>query len=258
MTILKRLLAAFGFLTILPIPDSVNCTAETLCAGGTFFPLVGAMIGGTMGALAYLLGLVVPQPVAGLLVMAAVWGISGGLHMDGLSDAADGFLSSRPREGVLNIMKDSRTGAMGAAATVVVMLTKVVCLAAMDPVVFWRSAALTPLAGRCAMLVGMVVLPPAKPREGLGALFLAGRSWSEAVFACLVASIGGYALLGWSGAVAAAAAIVVVLLFCIKCYRRIGGATGDTIGASCELAETTVLLITTAHFFTTFSAGAWI
>ncbi len=255
---MRRLLAAFGFLTVLPVPGSANCTADTLCAGGTLFPFVGTVIATAMGALACLLGFVLPQPVSAVLLVMAMWGVSGGLHMDGLSDTADGFLSSRPRERVLEIMKDSRTGAMGVTAIVAAMLIKVVCLGTMDPLVFWRSAALTPLAGRCAMLVGMVVLRPANPESGLGALFLTRRNWWEGVLACLVACAGGYALLGWSGAAAAGISIAVVLLFCVKCYRRIGGATGDTMGASCELAETTVLLAATAHAFTAFSAGAWI
>ncbi len=255
---MRRLLAAIGFLTVLPVPGSANCTPETLCASGPMFPLLGALLGAVIGGLAFLLGIVLPQPVAAVLLVAAIWGVSGGLHMDGLSDTADGFLSSRPRDRVLEIMKDSRTGAMGVTAIFVAMLAKVICLGSMDGAVFWRGAALAPLAGRCAMLVGMVVMPPANPGSGLGALFLTRRKGWEAVLACLAACVGGYALLGWSGVVAAGMSIAVVLLFCVKCYRRIGGATGDTMGASCELAEATVLLAATAHVFPSFSAGAWI
>ncbi len=255
---MRKLLAAFGFLTILPVPGSSNSAPQTLCASGAFFPLVGIVIGGAVGALAWLLGLVLPQSVSALLVVIAMWAISGGLHTDGLSDTADGFFSSKPRQRVLEIMKDSQIGAMGAVAIVVAILAKVICLGAMDPVLLWRSAALAPVAGRCAMLVGMVVLPPANPGSGLGALFLARRSWAEAVGAAIVAGVCGYALLGWAGAVAAGASIAVVLLFCIKCYRKIGGATGDTMGASCELAEIAVLLAATANIFPSFTAGAWL
>ena len=255
---LKKLLAAFGFLTILPVPGSSNCTTETLCASGGFFPLVGIVIGSAMGALAWLGVMVLPQQVAGLFVVVAMWAVSGGLHTDGLSDTADGFLSGRPRDRVLEIMKDSQIGAMGAVAIVVAILAKVICLGAVDAAIFWRAAALAPIAGRCAMLIGMVVLPPANPGSGLGAMFLTRRKWYEAVFAAIVAGVCGYALLGWAGAAAAGAAIVVVLLFCIKCYRKIGGASGDTMGASCELAEITVLLAATVEFFASFTAGAWL
>ncbi len=255
---MRKLLAAFGFLTILPTPGSSKCTAETLCASGAMFPLVGIVIGAAMGALAWLAGIVWPQQVTALIVVAAMWAVSGGLHTDGLSDMADGFLSGRPRERVLEIMKDSQIGAMGAVAIIVAILAKVICLGVMDPAVFFGAAVLAPIAGRSAMLVGMVILPPANPGSGLGALFLTRRNWAEAVWACAVACVCGYALLGLAGVAAAGVSIAIVLVFSIKCYRKIGGATGDTMGASCELAEVAVLLCAAGNFFGSFTAGAWL
>ncbi len=72
---MRKLLAAFGFLTILPTPGSSNCTAETICASGAMFPLVGIVIGGAMGALAWLAALVWPQQVTALIVVALGWGV---------------------------------------------------------------------------------------------------------------------------------------------------------------------------------------
>ncbi len=222
------------------------------------FPLVGATIGAVIGALAWGFAFIFPQPVTAILLVVVMWGISGGLHMDGLSDTADGFFSSRPKQRILEIMKDSRVGAMGVVAIVFALLCKVVCLGSLDGQLLWRSAALAVLTGRCAMLIGMVILPSANPDSGLGAMFLQKRFWWEAILAAVVAGGGGFVLLGFAGLISVAIALAVVLLFSLKCYRTIGGATGDTMGACCELAETALLLASTAHVFPALSAGALI
>jgi adenosylcobinamide-GDP ribazoletransferase len=255
---MKRLAAAFGFLTVLPVPGSARVSSDTLAASATMFPVVGVVLAALIALLAWIVGMAFPPTVSAAIVVIAMWAISGGLHMDGLSDTADGFLSSRPPERILEIMKDSRIGAMGVVAIVAVFLVKATALSSMPTEIFWRSAALAILVGRCAMLVDMVVLPSASPESGLGAMFLSKRRPWEAILASVVACGGGYLLLGWGGLGAAGVAILVTILFGVQCCRRIGGATGDTIGASCELAETTVLLIASAYGFMQWSEGRWL
>jgi len=168
--------------------------------------------------------------------------------MDGLSDTADGFLSSRRRERILEIMKDSHVGAMGVIAIFCVLALKIAALAALPRVVAWRVVLLMPIVGRCAMLIVLATLPYARPEGGLGSLFAQARNartWAWGIGFLIAACV---ILLGWRGAITASAALALTALFALFSYRKIGGATGDVYGAACELAELVPPLVMVARF----------
>lgn len=239
---MRSFAAALKFLTFVPVPQAWTGDAATLARGLPWFPVVGLLIGGFMAALTLGLRQILPPlPLAAALVAALVL-VSRGLHLEGLSDTADGFLSSRPRAQVLEIMKDSRAGAMGVIAVVLVLLAKFSLLASVAPTHLWRIVILTPLVGRCAHVLTMAVLPYARLEGGLATVFaqaIGGRARRVAlcVWAAAVPLATGALLLGWLGAVAAVASVAMIVLFGLVCRRKIGGYTGDTLGASCELAE---------------------
>ncbi len=243
---MRKLVAAIRFLTIIPVPGGYGAEAKDLDGSTWFFPVVGLLIGGAAAALALGLWAVFPPPVAAVLAALALAGASGGLHLDGLADTADGFLSSRPRERVLEIMKDSRTGAMGVGAIVFAALLKAAALGQFDGAMAWRAVLLAPVAGRCMMVVAMAVLPYARPEGGLGTAFCKSRAPMRAVWSLLVVGAAGGLTAGWAGLIAVGAALAVTLLFSAWSWRRIGGATGDTFGATCELAELAVVVALTA------------
>ncbi|HID97667.1 MAG TPA: adenosylcobinamide-GDP ribazoletransferase [Thermodesulfobacteriaceae bacterium] len=169
---------------------------------------------------------------------AAMLSVSGGLHMDGLSDTADGFFSGRNREGTLEIMRDSRTGAMGVMAIVVVFAVKTAALAGIPQGRMWVPVLLMPIAGRVVLVLMVAFMPYARPEGGIGTLFFE-RSQRKCACWCLVA----FTVLSWLVAGAAGLLLVGVVLtaaFCLGvfCYRKIGGMTGDSLGASCEISET--------------------
>ncbi|MCC6580472.1 MAG: adenosylcobinamide-GDP ribazoletransferase [Phycisphaeraceae bacterium] len=237
---MRRLLAAFRFLTVLPIPGSWG-TAETDLAGSVpFFPVVGLALGGIAFALAWgAQQLALPPLLVSAALTVAMLSFSGGLHMDGLSDTADGFLSSRPRERILEIMKDSHVGAMGVIAIVCVLLVKFAAMASLPPTRVAFAAMLMPLAGRCMIVAQMALLPYARP-GGLGSVFYQRRHRLAAAWACVVLGAAGMMTLKIPGLATAGVCLLVTLAFSLKCRRKIGGATGDTFGATCELAETAV------------------
>ena len=243
---MRQLLHALRFLTIVPLPGGRDCTADDLAGSAVMFPLVGLMIGGLMAAAAIGLWYVFPTGVAGVLIIIAMTGISGGLHMDGLADMADGFFSSRPKDQILTIMKDSHIGAMGVLAIVAVLLLKLSALATLAVMGRWQFATavfLMPLAGRCAMLLGMTVSRSANPDSGLGSLFCEkNRSHLLILWAMTVLLAAAYFTANLAGLAAAVAAMVVAGLFTAYSHYKIGGANGDTLGATCELAETTIAL----------------
>ncbi|NPU85149.1 MAG: adenosylcobinamide-GDP ribazoletransferase [Syntrophaceae bacterium] len=233
---MKPLLAAFRFLTILPLGRRPDRPGE-LAGSILFFPPVGLFIGiaamaADRVAMAFLPSL--PAAVCTVLLLIAV---SGGLHMDGLADTADGFGSARPREKVLEIMRDSRIGTMGVVAVVAAILLKVAFLDAVPVSLRSQAILLMPVAGRSALVWSMAWLPYARPEGGLATAFLAKGSPVHASWALVFLVACGAGTAGWAGLAAAAAILAVLTGWMAICRRRIGGFTGDTLGASCEMAE---------------------
>ena len=125
---------------------------------------------------------------------------------------------------------------MGVVAIVCVLMIKFAALASVDGTRLWAGVLLMPLAGRCAIVVNMALLPYARP-EGLGKIFCRRRAVLPAIWALAVLAGAGYAVLEWQGLVIAAACVAAAALAAAYFYRKIGGCTGDTFGAVCELTE---------------------
>jgi adenosylcobinamide-GDP ribazoletransferase len=245
---MKRFLAAVQFLTILPLPRGACPDGRALGGSLPFFPLVGLGIGAAVAAIDRGAVLLFPAGVTSVLAVILLIAASGGLHLDGLADTADGFFSSRPRERVLEIMRDSRTGPMGVAAIVCLIALKISLIASIPaPARAWVLI-LTPVAGRCALLIHMVLLPYLRP-EGLARIFHANRSRGHALWALAFALAAGGLAGGWAGIVAGGVSVAMALLFTAYVRRRIGGLTGDTLGAACEWTELAPALVVSAWYF---------
>lgn len=242
---MRRLRTAVAFLTVLPVARRGEREETDLAASVPFFPVVGLLAGAFMWALASGLQLIFPAPVSSALVALTLVAISGGLHLDGLSDTADGFLSARPREEVLRIMKDSHVGAMGVIAIAGTLATKITALRSLGEATFPQAAFLMPLAGRCGLVFALAILPAARA-DGLGSRFCGKCSTAVLVWALVVLLGGGWVAASWAGLAAAAIVLAATLAFAAWAYRKIGGATGDTLGATCEIAEMVAVLALTA------------
>jgi adenosylcobinamide-GDP ribazoletransferase len=241
---MKHMLAAIRFLTILPVPGRWGSGTDDLAGSVPCFPLVGLALGAAAAAAAWAMAATVPPLVAAAGLVVLLTAFSGGLHLDGLSDTADGLLSSRGRDEMLEIMKDSRIGAMGVAAIVGVAMVKFAALASLasraspDAAELWLAAAvLMPLAGRSAMVMHMALLACVRP-DGLAAVFFRQRQRAAAVWAAAVLAAVAWGLLGGRGLAVCCASMAAAFLLAGYFYRKIGGVTGDTLGAVCELVET--------------------
>ncbi|MHC4404464.1 MAG: adenosylcobinamide-GDP ribazoletransferase [Planctomycetota bacterium] len=244
---MRRLFAAIRFLTILPLPGGGSSgEPDELAEATPLFPVVGILIGGAMAALAIGLWGLFPPAVANVLLVVFMLAVSGGFHMDGLSDSADGFFSSRAKDRILEIMKDSRIGTMGVIAILCVVLLKVAAMASLAESQVPKVVFLMPLAGRCALVIGVNLLPNARADGGLGRLFCGNRSLLQMLWALAVLFAAAWIASQWAGLIAAGLTLIVVLAFSAHCYRKIGGATGDTLGATCELAETAIVVVLVA------------
>lgn len=243
---LGRCFAAFRFLTVFPLPGSLGLDREDLAGSTFFFPLVGLVLGLLAGGSAWLMWGIFPPPVSAVLLTFLLLGFSGALHLDGLADTADGFFSAREQPAIFEIMRDSRIGVMGVAALFGVLLLKVSCLAVMEPRLVLRASLVMPLAGRCSLLLAMVLLPYVRPGRGLGTLFYSPSLRPAAVAGTVILFGVSIAVLGFRGLAAAVLVSATTLLFCVICRVKIGGSTSDTLGAASEIGETVLLLVVTA------------
>jgi adenosylcobinamide-GDP ribazoletransferase len=233
---------AASFLTRLPVGEGVACDPDRLARSLSLFPAVGLLLGLLLALTDVALRAVFPVPVvAGLLLLLLV-AVTGGLHLDGLADTVDGLAGGRDREGALRIMKDSRVGALGAAALVLDLLLHWLCLWSLPAAVRAAGLVLMPAAGRWAQVALACTCRYARPGGGTGAAFveLAGRR--ELVLASLTLGAAAVALWGWRGAALLPPLAVALLLLRRLFLRRLGGVTGDLLGAATEVGQIVVLM----------------
>jgi adenosylcobinamide-GDP ribazoletransferase len=239
---LRGLAAAVSFLTRVPVGRWVELDAADVARGGVLFPLVGAGIGTLVGGIAQSAGSSLTPLLAAVLGVAAGTALTGVLHLDALADTADA-LSARTRERALEIMRDHAVGAYGATALVLDLGVKAAALAALvahhDAL---RAAVCAAAAARAVPVVLSVALPYARPTAGLGRA-LGTTGWARAGAAVAIAA-GLCVLLHAALLLAVVAAIGIVCGLAAR--RRLGGVTGDVLGAAAELSETGALVAAVA------------
>ena len=206
------------------------------------FPIVGALIGLAAGIVyGIAIGIGLPDIVAAVLAVGAGALITGALHEDGLADMADGFGGGRTRERKLAIMRDSRIGAYGVIALVVVLAAKVGGIADLGSIGLVIAAMVAAAAAsRAAMPAVMLWMEPARS-DGLAAD--AGHPPSTHVWTGLaLAAVLAVGLLTWSGLVAFLVAGLGTAAVAWLAERQVGGHTGDVLGSVQQFSEVLFLL----------------
>jgi adenosylcobinamide-GDP ribazoletransferase len=240
---MKPFIAALGFLTIIPLPSHWAHEKEALGDAIPFFPIVGLLIGAVIATLDSGFVRLFPPLLASVLTVIAMVAVSGGLHMDGLGDTADGFLSSRPREQILKIMRDSRSGVMGVLAIVLIVSLKIAAVASLGAGIRRQAVFLMPLAGRCALVISLFLLPYVRQEGGLVSPFLKRCSSLHALWAVGLLAVAGWVAAGMTGLAMGTASVIGTVLFSAYVRSKIGGLTGDTLGAVCEIVEVLPALV---------------
>jgi len=234
---------ALAFLT--PLGGAATPSPRAL----PWFPIVGALVGGAVGITWWAAAQWWSLPVAAVLAIVADLVLTGMLHVDGLADSADGLLPPLSRERRLEVMKDPRTGAFGVVAVVTVLLLRVAVLASIAPT---TTTALT-IAGiwcasRGAMAVTACTVPYARG-TGLATAFLGGNAIVIAAIAVPLALTAGAAgtdphVRGVLAVVGCGLGAALVVAFA---RAKLGGFTGDVLGAAGVVGETLALLILAVH-----------
>lgn len=228
---------ALSFLT--PLGGAVTPSPSALA----WFPVVGAMLGLALGGVWWVADRLWAAPVAAAVVIAADLALTGMLHFDGLVDSADGLLPPLERGRRLEVMADPAAGAFGVGVAVVVVLLRWASLAALAPAP-WLLAALW-CGSRLVMAVVASTVPYARPGGLAGAFLTGGRRVPVAgvlLVVLLAALAGGDGMAGVVALGVLAAGVVALAV------RRIGGFTGDVLGAAGVVGETAGLLAAAARW----------
>jgi adenosylcobinamide-GDP ribazoletransferase len=238
---------AVTLLTRLPAPRSIGFEEGWLPRSVSYFPVVGLIVGLGAAAAYCLAWLLWPGALAALLALAAAAWLTGGLHEDGWADLFDGLAASRERERMLTVMKDSRIGALGALALILLIGGKLAALISLPPAQAPAALVAAHVLSRWSSLPLLWSLPYARPEGGM-ALALAGTATLGRVAAGTGAAAIVALLLGWRALPVAVVAVIATLASGLFFRARLGGVTGDCLGATNQLVELAVLLTLAARW----------
>jgi adenosylcobinamide-GDP ribazoletransferase len=235
---------AGSFLTVMPFPSG-PFGRRALAAGVALFPIVGIGLGAALGGVGLVLDLVLPSSVSAVLLLTCGALVTGGLHLDGLMDTADGVFGGKTPERRLEIMRDSRVGSYGVLAGGLALLTQSASLGQL--VGSRRVIALVVAFGlsRWALSLALGSFPSART-TGLGATLRAEAGRLPLVVATAIA-LAVAALTGTFGVVGFLGTAAIVFGGGRYFTRQLGGMTGDTYGALAVLSETFVLIVAVGY-----------
>ncbi|MEM9522410.1 MAG: adenosylcobinamide-GDP ribazoletransferase [Pseudomonadota bacterium] len=237
--------AAAGLLTRWPV-DANDAPARGAAAAWAY-PLIGAAIALLLGVAAWLfLGLGVPVSVTAALILGIGMIVTGALHEDGLADSADGLWGASDRDRRLKIMRDSRIGTYGVLALSMGILIRWGALSVILTVGSYLPALIvTGMLSRSTMVAAMHYMPNARA-DGLSASV--GRPSRSTMFLALgIALLGALLLTGLFALAIAVWASLAVYVFTRIARAKIGGQTGDILGAAQQIAETVILIVIAAQ-----------
>ena len=235
---IKQLIILIQFMTRIPVFVNVEYDEEKLGKSIKYFPLVGAIIGIFLYGINILAGkITVNRQIAAMIIIIAEIFITGLIHIDGLADTADGLFSYAEKEKILEIMKDSRVGTNGAVALILYFMTKVILLSEIRP----EYIILYPVISRLSTSINAGLGEYAR-KNGMSNGIIAKNGKKEAVISIIITMILSFIILKVKGLIILIFAILFILLLMKGVKRKIGGITGDTMGASLELTSILVLL----------------
>lgn len=239
---LSDIMVAGNLLSRLPFPVDNRMTKARAPIATWAYPLIGALIGLIAGLLgAALLALNVPAGIASVIALLVMAALSGGLHEDGLADCADGFWGGNDRERRLEIMKDSRIGVYGALALMLFTMARWSAISEFSSDQFVLVLIAAGAISRVPMVIAMLFIPNARG-DGMSATVGPPPPYA-AVLNAGIAIVIAVLMLGLFGLAAAVAVAIVCAAFFAVAARKIGGQTGDVLGASQQIAEVTVLAV---------------
>lgn len=234
---MRLFIVMLQFLTRIPINKNYEVSASEFSKGIVFFPVIGLIIGGFNALLFFICDKLTSSIVAATFCVFANIIITGALHLDGLADTCDGVFSSRTKERMLEIMKDSRIGAFGTIALLFDILFRIAFIYSINSDIVIYSILLSPVVAKT--LVGYLAFSSKDAREGkgMGSLFMSVKD-NKPLIGCIVIGFGiVYGVFGSIGIMLMLFCFIICILFRNYIYSKLDGMTGDTFGAANEIIE---------------------
>lgn len=236
---IKGLILTLQFLTRLPINIPVDFKSENIKKSTFFFPYTGMLLGFIAWIPYYFLASQ-NSDIASILTLFLMIFLTGGLHLDGLSDMADGFFSNKKPEDILIIMKDSRIGAFGVLSLILLILFKYTIISNFETNLL-LALMLSMGNARLVVLIQIAFKKIARP-GGLGDM-LHSSNPKYYIIASSILYILLNIFLGYKFLIALVASFIVGEMISLYTYKKIDGFTGDVYGASIEIVESVSLLV---------------
>ncbi len=235
---MKRLISAIKFLTILPLGKKAVFDPKGMIQ---FFPFVGIIIGSMVSIFDMVAAKFWPEPVIAILDVALLAVLTGGLHLDGLGDTADGLFGHHSREKALAIMQDSRIGVMGLLAIVCGLSIKYGGIVSLHDN---RSLLLViiPAYARGSILFGIRFLKYGRAGNGIGQPFFDNRMKPFAFWGLLIPVTLSF-FLGWKGIWLNSIFLIITATILLYYKKRVDCITGDMLGAMTETIESMLFLL---------------
>lgn len=241
---MKAFLAAIMFLTRIPVPK-IHVSSTDWKKSTVYFPFIGLMIGALLMLASFGLEKLFSAPVSAfLIVLLWIW-ITGGLHIDGWMDLADGFGSNRSLDEMLEIMKDSRVGAMGVIAAICLILGKMVAVYGLIQLKLPMILIFSPFYSRF-LLISAIKFWPYRNEGGLGTGLSTYLSLPVVLVNLLLILTITYLLTGVYGLLLFLITAIITGLFILKIYQKLNMLTGDCYGAIVEWSECITLFLALA------------
>ena len=237
MTEIRLLLTAVQYFTRIRVPAWVGHAQEQLAGAVRYFPVVGLIVGASGAATLWLAAQVLPAPLPAILSTTVTILMTGAIHEDGLADTCDGLGGGATRERAIEIMKDPRIGVFGAIALILMLLLKIATLSLLP---LWTAMAALVASHAfsrfCAVLVIVAGRYVGSADRSRSAPVVERVKVGDVVVAALF-GLPALVLCGPRVIVAIVVALVLVGVLWRWCVQRIGGYTGDTLGATQQVAE---------------------
>lgn len=243
---IKRLVLMLQFFTRIPIKLHLSANTEDFGKGLVFAPFVGLIIGAILAAVSYGLLFIFPRAMVAAIVLVIYIIITGGLHLDGLGDTFDGIFSNRSKDRILEIMRDSRVGTNAVLAVLSVVLLNYAALSQINSIYFLRIILLMPMAGRVGSLVSAAVSTYARKGEGLGKSFIDYCGIKEMLWGLLIYIVISFLAFDYKMWIILSLPPISAFLLVKFFSSKIDGATGDILGAVCELNQCIFVILACA------------